>query len=671
MALFIFLHAPSFCQDSSVRDTLALQDALPGICKLEQVVVTGQFQPKPADQSVYSIRIIDSRQINQMAATSLGDVLRSDPKFQYQYAGTLGEFIRIRGLSGEYIKILIDGMPVTGRIDGKIDLSQLAMLEVDHIEIIEGPMAIVYGSNAMACVINIITVGGTKTNTEASVHAQYESAGIYNADLTLNTGRGHRSFNGYAGRYFFDGWSSDVTSRFKEWKPKRQYLGGLGYQYKNERLCLHLKNDFLQEELRDEDSLSLVRRYESALDAYHYTLRLNSRAGLTWSLPGKGSLNLQAGYSFYRKRRITYWNDLVNLQKTVTGGQGNSDTTAFHMVAARGFFSGSILRKVEYQTGLDMNHETAQGRRTGGFRAITEAGLFLNMIYQPHPKFSLQPGMRIIYNTEYAAPVVYGLSIRYNPSYFTFRATYANSFRAPSLKQLYLQFVDSNHEIYGNPELKAETARSLNISISADRQINRMAIYAEVAAFYNHIDNAIQLALSTQRPGWGKYFNLSERPFKTMGAECQLTGRFSPGLSVSLGMVLTGRMRLDSPESYVWTTDASVQTDYSMPKLKSRLSLQYKYNDTYLDFAGLYDAAENLIDLEQQVISSYHILDLAASQQFAKDRITISAGVKNLLDVALVKSAGNLSFHGSDQGNTAIGYGRSFFVKFTLTFKKK
>ena len=62
----------------------------------------------------------------------------------------------MQGISGENVKILIDGVPVLGRLDGNIDLSKINLNDVDQIKVIEGPQSVSYGTNGMAGTINII-----------------------------------------------------------------------------------------------------------------------------------------------------------------------------------------------------------------------------------------------------------------------------------------------------------------------------------------------------------------------------------------------------------------------------------------------------------------------------------------------------------------------------------
>jgi outer membrane receptor for ferrienterochelin and colicins len=68
-----------------------------------------------------------------------------------------GSSVSINGISGEGVKILVNGVPMVGRIDGKIDISQINLTNVERIEIVKGPQSVIYGTDALGGVINIIT----------------------------------------------------------------------------------------------------------------------------------------------------------------------------------------------------------------------------------------------------------------------------------------------------------------------------------------------------------------------------------------------------------------------------------------------------------------------------------------------------------------------------------
>jgi len=637
---------------------------------IEQVIVTGQFRPQPADHSIYKIEVIDAKQIRLKAATNLGDLLKTEPGFNFHSADLLGDFVRIRGLTGEHIKILIDGMPVTGRVFDRIDFGQLTLHNVDHIEIIEGPMSVVYGSNAMAGVINIITHDYSGKKIYSSFNSYYETIGKYNVNLTFATKINRHTIGINASRNFFGGWGPVDTSRYKSWPPKLQYTSGITYKYRKENLRIGVNSDYLNEELRDPGALTLANLYEKALDGYHFTTRWNNRINLTNTFHDNFVLNLQAGYSYYKKRRITYLNDLVNSRKTVSLDGTLHDTTLFHLISARGFASNITGRKFEYQTGFDFSYESAYGKRTNGHRDVTDLSGFMNIIFRPLKTLGLQPGVRIMYNSNFKAPIVYGFSVKFNPDPFTIKASYARGFRAPSLRELYLQFVDNNHRIYGNENLKAETADNLSLSANYNITGDRNIWNFELDFFYNAMDNAIQLALSRKQPGTGKYFNVGGVLFKTKGAELGITYKRSPGLTVNAAVISTGKVRLDDTDRFSWSTDFVFSTAWHFQKTGTQLAVFYKYTDEYLEFAGNYDVGGALEAIGQELTSDFQNLDLTISQNILKNRLNLSTGIKNIFNVTRINSIGDINIHGSMDGSTTMGYGRTWFITAGYTFFK-
>jgi len=643
----------------------------PDFYQLDQVVVTGQFRPQPVDKSIYKIEVIDSKQIRLKGANNMGDLLKNELSFQHRSEGVLGDFIRIRGLTGEYVKVLIDGMPVAGRVAERIDLGQLTLNNVDHIEVIEGPMSVVYGSNALAGAINIITADYSGKRLGINTDAYYETIGTYNLNVAMSALAGRHTFSVNGSRNFFSGWGPVDTSRFKTWKPKLQYMAGVGYQFRKGNYKTTINTDYMHEELRDPGALTLANLYEKALDGYHFTTRWNNRINVMNTFNDDFVLNLQSGYSYYQKRKVTYLNDLVNLKKTTAEDPELHDTTTFHMVSARGFVSNIPGKKMEYQTGFDMNYESATGKRTGGYREITDLSGFMNLVYRPVKTLSVQPGLRLMYNSNYRAPLIYGINLKFNPPPFTIRGSYAKGFRAPSLKQLYLEFIDNNHEIHGNESLKAETADNFSLSASYDLTRKRHGVNFELNLFYNSIHNAIQLAINTTRPGWGRYFNIEGMNYVTKGIDARIRYRFSPVLTLNTGVVTIGRIRLDTSNKFEYSTDFVASVNYLIEKPAIQFALFYKYTDDYLEFAGNFNTEGQLNGIAHQFMEGYHILDITVTRSFFNEQLNLVAGFKNILNVTLVNSFGAVNIHGSSNDAAVAGYGRTFFVKLGYRFEKK
>lgn len=642
----------------------------PAYYQLDHVVVTGQFRAQPVDNSIYNIEVIDRKQIDLKAANNLGDLLRNELNFQYRSEGVLGDFLRIRGLTGEHVKILIDGMPITGRMADKIELGQLSLSNIDHIEVIEGPMSVVYGSNALAGAINIITADHSQKRLVFNSDLYYETVGIYNLNLNASRHFKKHTLSGNIGRNYHNGWGPLDTSRYKIWKPKVQYIAGASYGYKSEQLKIQYHTDLMIEELRDKDSLSLENLYEKALDSYHYTNRWNNRFSLNNIYHEDFILNFQAGYSYYQKRKITYLNDLVNLEKNEVENPSLHDTTSFHLISSKAFISNQAGKKFEYQTGLDYSYEQAEGKRTQGQQSISDFAGFMNFIYRPWEILSFQPGARLIYNSKYKAPVVYALNLKLNPGNFIVHTSYAKGFRAPSLKQLYLEFIDNNHEIHGNPNLKSETGESANISTKYSYIFGKHTLDFAAGTFYNELQNAIQLVVNIDDPGWGTYFNISDDNIKTKGVEAQIHYHFFPRLNISSGMITTGRNQIDKPSEFVYSTDYTSSVKYHSPRYEYELAVYYKYTDEFQEFRGNFNEEGELIGIAQRSTSGYHTMDITLNKYFYDRSFIISLGVRNLFDVTQVDSYGNLNFHGSSGDTTPVAYGRTFFLKLAYRLTK-
>ncbi|HAH60046.1 MAG TPA: hypothetical protein DCL86_18090, partial [Bacteroidales bacterium] len=233
------IQAPTYLQVSYVgyqnfNDTLkpgkvSVIRLLPEVFSLDEIVVTAQYNPTSTDRSLYSVNVINQLQLQRKAAPDLAGLLRNQLNIRLIEDGSLGTGMSLQGLAGEHVKILVDGVPVIGRLNGSIDLGQVNLQQAKQVEIIEGPMSVIYGSNALAGVINIIPQDISANAFNARASAYYETVGVYNIDAGASLRRKKHAFGLNLGRNFFGGYSSVDTSRTKQWKPKRQLNADLTY----------------------------------------------------------------------------------------------------------------------------------------------------------------------------------------------------------------------------------------------------------------------------------------------------------------------------------------------------------------------------------------------------------------------------------------------------------
>ena len=99
---------------------------------LDELIVTGQYEETSLNKSVYKVKIIDSKRIQSQGAFNLQQVLSNELNVRIIQDPMLGSSIKLQGVGGNNIKILIDGVPVTGRESGNIDLTQIDMNNVER-----------------------------------------------------------------------------------------------------------------------------------------------------------------------------------------------------------------------------------------------------------------------------------------------------------------------------------------------------------------------------------------------------------------------------------------------------------------------------------------------------------------------------------------------------------
>ena len=650
----------------------------PTVFNVDEVVVTAQYKPETVDKSIYKMKVLGNQLIEAKAAVTLTDALAGELNIRISRDNIFGSSVVMQGLSGEHIKLLIDGVPVIGRQDGKIDLSQINMQNVEHVEIVQGPMSVVYGSNALAGVINVITKDGNKQKASVNADAYYESIGQYNFSLGGTYAVKRHSFSLFGVRNFFDGFDPDGDTRYQQWKPKLQYNIDGTYMYQADRTTVKFSGSFFDEEVRDLGNPLEVFNYNKAFDKYYFTRRWNVRGELDQYFKKRGRLNILTAYSEYRRIRNTYLRDLTNLSDVLVKGGDVQDTTGFNNYILRTIYSNSVADNlINYQVGLDLNHETGFGQKIqDGEQDIGDYAAFLTMEIMPLPQLSIQPGLRAIYNTKYQAPLTYSLNLKWNIiESLAFRVSTAKGFRAPSLKELYLDFVDLNHDIRGNPDLEAEIARNYNVNFAYNPISPADYNWGiELGLFYNHIQDKIELVMTNPDPLQYSYINVDQ--FYTQGFELNFNNRVYPWLRMNIGLGLTGQKQyvegaVNNNDDFYYFTDFNIQMNYYWQLTGLNFSGFYKYNGSYPILT---------LDAEDQVeviyLDSYNTLDINMSRWFWKRMINVQIGAKNLFDVTNITTraagggSGSGGVHTGGTGSQPVGWGRTFFIRVQFKFNQ-
>ncbi len=123
----------------------------------EVIVVTATRKPERQSTAVVATDVIDRGRMESRGAQTAADALANRPGLWIErgVAGTNG--ITIQGLGPKYTLILVDGARQVGRTDGTLDLDRFSVNDLEQIEVVKGPSAAMYGADALGGVVNLVT----------------------------------------------------------------------------------------------------------------------------------------------------------------------------------------------------------------------------------------------------------------------------------------------------------------------------------------------------------------------------------------------------------------------------------------------------------------------------------------------------------------------------------
>lgn len=645
--------------------TIKLREASVG---LNQMVVTANFVPVVLKESVYDVKTISEEKIISKGASNLREALTSELNFKTNNGHVNETAINLNGLSGNHVKFMIDGVPVEGRINGNIDISQINLNEVEKIEVIDGPTSIAYGTNALGGTINVITKKNQVKNLSVGLKSYYESIGQYNFSGNVGFKIKDNNFKISGGRNFFEGFANPDTSRYKTWKPREQYFGSFMFN----RRIHHLKLTYIFDgftELMTSRGEPRAPYYITAFDTYYKTNRLTNKVLLTGRVSPFNYIDLTASQSYYKRTRNIYFKDLTTLKQLITESQTDQDTTIFNNYLFRTVFSHvNDSSKFNYSVGTELKQDyiTAQ-RITTTNQQIGDYAIFATLDYKPIKKIVVKPAVRFAYNTRYQAPIIPSINLLYNVTdNLQFKTSYAKGFRSPDLKELYLEFhFNSSINLWGNTDLIAENSDHFNFSANYTKKINEHYFQITPKVYYSKINNLISLA-QTSDVDW-TYTNIDF--LSTRGSSINLTYHYKI-LNFSVGYNYYGNYNSlfdnnNFNNKFFYSNDVNSSIGLNFDSLALSINLNYKYTGLIRNFY-LTDTDE----VKESYIGDYSTFDVSSTKYFLKKKLGLTAGVKNIFNVTDVIMVGDV-FGVSNQSDATrlnVLWGRSYFVSLNFNF---
>lgn len=649
------------------------------INRINPVSITGSLTPKAATQNPYSVEVITQKTIAAMGAQTLNDVLQNQSNIQLSQDPILGNSIQLQGLSGQNVKILINGVPMIGRLNGNLDISQIPLSNVERIEVIEGPMSVVYGSDAIGGVVNIITKKPIKNTNKIQLNNFMDGVGNVNNDINFQLGglakNGGIGITGDIGRQFYEGTDFNPTTRSFDWKPKTKLFGSLGMSYNLKKSSHTLKTTYFNEKLTDRTDAEYNLITVTGYNNYFYTNRIDFLLLSDFTLNKSNKLQFQNSYNIYSRTKTMVRRDLVEGIETITR-PADQDTTINQQINLRGLWSKmSSNKKFDWLTGYEFQYESIKTLRVSQKDGIYDFAIFTTVDYSPSTKLQIKPSLRFIYNNQFGknpfpeflgngfklAPVIPSLQIKYNASkYLIFRGSYARGFRAPTLKELYFLFVDINHNVQGNQSLGTETAHNFIGSMDYRHIIGKNAAATfKLSYFKNFITNQIQLALLDNRTNLYQYINVGKMNSQGITTQTEyFRNQFQFKVSASW---INNQSKSDNTGNWkIWDV---VQTSFNVSYKIKQPGISVQIFSRYT--GQNYGFEENGKAFE---IAPYYLADLSLNKTFFNDKLDIQLGCKNVMDVKQIQSSATSgAVHGGGSGNMNISAGRNFFVQCRLT----
>lgn len=679
--------------------------------ELSEVVVTGQLEPQSIKKSVFNVRVISEQDIKQLAANNLADVLNQYLNISIRTSGSDGRStVSMFGLDSQYFKILVDNVPLvsdTG-MGNNIDLSQVNLNDVERIEIIEGSMGVTHGANAVTGVLNIITKKKAAHKWEINVSAQEETVGnefaffdkgrhIQSAKIAHNLNDnwfvsvgGNR--NEFAG-FFDDKQGKDYSLanglRGYSWLPKEQLVGNTLIGYKEGDFRIFYKFDYFGENvdfynpiLIPQDNYPFPETYFSNDKRYisnRYYNHLNSYGKLF------SKLNYNVSVSHQRQERdLEKFNYQLETRKEFANNRKTyqSNEVLYSTGTLNNFFDN---KKIDLQIGYEFVNENGFYDATAGTfkddqqqlkdvrERIENYDFFTVAEISLTDKFSVRPGMRYSFQSKFDNQHASSLGLRYLfKRGLEARASIGSSYRTPNFDELYSYFVDSNHNLQGNPELVPEASTSYEVSFKRACYFDSGAqVSNNFAVTFLDVNDRINMVLTQQLPTQNyKYVNIDKYKMWNVSTTNQFTHN---NWNAKVGLALVGvsqkidlaALSITSDDKYLYSLQVNSSVSYTIPKWNTSLSLYYKYNGQQQQFVQGTDANNNP-DFFLRKLQPYSWMDASIRQSFFKNQFEVTLGARNLFDVQSVKltqDGASGGVHSSAGSDLLLGYGRSYFLK--------
>ncbi|OGU43422.1 MAG: hypothetical protein A2000_11560 [Ignavibacteria bacterium GWB2_36_8] len=609
LKLFVFLFSTfSFAQTDSAK-----------IYTLSDVVVTATKTSTPLFELANSITVIDSVEIERKKNSNVLELLKTEYGLNITQQGSFGSLANVytRGANTGHTLVLLDGIEINMPSDpgGTFDFGNLPVDNIERIEILRGPQSTLYGSDALAGVINIITKKGTgKPKFFLST-----VGGSYNSYKGLAGLNGSYDFLNYSltlSRFKTDGFSSA-----SEETGNKEKDGSSSYSASS-RLGAEITDDF---------DLNFIFRFTKAdVDYDQFGGQFGDDPTYVYKLE-ESAFRTEGKYSAFNG----FWEQTLGVSIFRNVRKYSND--AFVYDASRAFYDGRKL-KIDWQNNfyLANTNTLILGVETEKEEAETEYYIFS----QTFPLESILPksssrttgvylqdqfklenffgtaGVRFDDHQRFGSTLTY----RFAPAYIIWetgtklKATIGTGFKAPSLYYLF-------DPSYGNPDLNPEKSIGWDAGIEQYLWDSKLIIGATY--FENYFKDLF---------GFDENFRtININKAETRGVEFYFILNLLKEISTKGNFTYT-----DSKDKSMNSPDKDLPL-LRRPKIKASYEVNYSFNDKAningeIIYAGERDDKDfSQFPVQRVKLKGYSIVNLAASYKIF-EFLQLYARVENLFD---------------------------------------
>lgn len=475
---------------------------------LDEVVVTATGTEHKLKDVPVQTEIISKRELEALHAGSLEEILSAlSPSLDFSTSG-MGSNLQFGGLGNSYVLILIDGKKMNGDLGGQNNLSQINPSRIERIEIVKGAASALYGSDAMAGVINIIT----KKSIESLLVENTTRVGSYGDVRQFNT------FQIKTGKWTLttdlqvkhsDGWQNTTKENPNLFEsPVTNSVNKTSNRFTDGEVEQTVRYTFdNRHELTGKGSwyMKQIDRPFGTPSYYTYDFQyrdVNTQIGGSHRLSDfrfKWDLNYDSHAYYYLYRRDT-WETAFDEEGHsqgllfVNGDKGLQSNQQRFLANAKGTYSIGTTHYLSAGAEYQYDWLDAPRRLERNLVSTFTTAVYLQDEWNPTDRLNITAGVRLTGNRNFGWKVSPKISAMYALNRFNLRVNYSEGFKTPTLKELHYLYISQMDQMtltIGKKDLRPQSNRY----VSAGVEYNSSKISFSVSGYLNRLDNMIALML--------------------------------------------------------------------------------------------------------------------------------------------------------------------------------